>query len=52
MLRVFDEGDEFPVEFPIPTNERTPAPEFAVKDSSTRTITLKNYRSKAVLLDF
>jgi peroxiredoxin len=35
-----------------PTNERKPAPEFALKDDKDRTITLKNYRGKVVLLDF
>jgi peroxiredoxin len=35
-----------------PTNERKPAPDFALKDGKGRTITLKNYRGKVVLLDF
>jgi len=35
-----------------PTNERKSAPEFALKDDKGRTITLKNYRGKVVLLDF
>src|SRR5216683_8235123 len=35
-----------------PANERKPAPEFALKDSSGKTIRLKNYRGKVVLLDF
>jgi peroxiredoxin len=35
-----------------PTNERKLAPEFALKDDKGRTITLKNYRGKVVLLDF
>lgn len=33
-------------------SERKPAPEFALKDSSGRTVTLKDYRGKVVLLDF
>jgi cytochrome c biogenesis protein CcmG/thiol:disulfide interchange protein DsbE len=32
--------------------ERKPAPDFALKDSSGKTIRLKNYRGKVVLLDF
>jgi peroxiredoxin len=35
-----------------PANERKPAPEFALKDSSGKTIKLKKYRGKVVLLDF
>lgn len=35
-----------------PTNERKPAPEFALKDSSGKTVSLKDYRGKVVLLDF
>lgn len=35
-----------------PASERKPAPEFALKDDQSRTITLKNYRGKVVLLDF
>jgi thiol-disulfide isomerase/thioredoxin len=33
-------------------SDRKPAPEFALKDSNGRTVTLKNYRGKVVLLDF
>jgi cytochrome c biogenesis protein CcmG/thiol:disulfide interchange protein DsbE len=32
--------------------ERKPAPEFALKDADGRTVQLKNYRGKVVLLDF
>jgi peroxiredoxin len=35
-----------------PTSERKPAPEFALKDSSGKTVSLKDYRGKVVLLDF
>jgi peroxiredoxin len=35
-----------------PANERKPAPEFALKDSTGKMITLKQYRGKIVLLDF
>jgi peroxiredoxin len=35
-----------------PANERKAAPEFALKDSSGKTIKLKKYRGKVVLLDF
>jgi peroxiredoxin len=35
-----------------PVSERKPAPEFALKDSRGRTIPLKNYRGKVVMLDF
>ena len=35
-----------------PTSERKPAPEFALKDTSGRTASLKHYRGKVVLLDF
>jgi|SRR5438270_8360392 len=35
-----------------PAKQRKPAPEFALQDSSGKTITLKNYRGKVVLLDF
>lgn len=35
-----------------PANERKPAPAFALKDSSGKTVKLKQYRSKVVLLDF
>lgn len=31
---------------------RKPAPEFALKDSAGKTVTLKKYRGKVVLLDF
>ena len=33
-------------------NERQPAPEFALKDSSDNTVSLKDYRGKVILLDF
>jgi cytochrome c biogenesis protein CcmG/thiol:disulfide interchange protein DsbE len=32
--------------------QRRPAPEFALKDSAGKTITLKKYRGKVVVLDF
>jgi peroxiredoxin len=35
-----------------PANERKAAPQFALKESSGKTIELKNYRGKVVLLDF
>jgi peroxiredoxin len=35
-----------------PAKARKPAPEFALQDSSGKTISLKNYRGKVVLLDF
>ena len=35
-----------------PANERKPAPEFALKDSSDNLVSLKNYRGKVILLDF
>ena len=35
-----------------PVKERKPAPEFALKDSSGKTVNLKDYRGKVVLLDF
>lgn len=35
-----------------PTNERKAAPQFALKDISGKTIELKNYHGKVVLLDF
>jgi cytochrome c biogenesis protein CcmG/thiol:disulfide interchange protein DsbE len=35
-----------------PANERKAAPEFALKDSSGATVSLKNYQGKVVLLDF
>ena len=35
-----------------PANEREAAPQFALKDSSGKTIGLKNYHGKVVLLDF
>lgn len=36
----------------LPTAQRKPAPEFALQDSSGRTVSLKDYRGKVVLLDF
>jgi len=33
-------------------SERQPAPAFALKDAAGRTVSLKNYRGKVVLLDF
>ena len=35
-----------------PANERKPAAEFALTDSSGKTVKLKDYRGKVVLLDF
>jgi peroxiredoxin len=35
-----------------PANQRKPAPEFVLKDSSGKTVSLKDYRGKVVLLDF
>jgi peroxiredoxin len=35
-----------------PPNQRQPAPEFVLKDSSGKTTRLKNYRGQVVLLDF
>jgi peroxiredoxin len=35
-----------------PAQDRKPAPDFALKDVSGRTVTLKDYRGKVVLLDF
>jgi cytochrome c biogenesis protein CcmG/thiol:disulfide interchange protein DsbE len=35
-----------------PANERQPAPQFALQDSSGKTIQLTEYRGKVVLLDF
>jgi peroxiredoxin len=35
-----------------PATERKAAPQFALKDSSGKTIRLKNYRGRVVLLDF
>ena len=35
-----------------PANERKAAPQFALKDSSGKTIELKSYHGKVVLLDF
>src|SRR2546427_11685263 len=34
------------------TAERKPAPNFALKDASGRTVKLKGYRGKVILLDF
>jgi peroxiredoxin len=36
----------------LPAAQRKPAPEFALQDSSGKTVSLKNYRGKVVLLDF
>jgi cytochrome c biogenesis protein CcmG/thiol:disulfide interchange protein DsbE len=36
----------------LPATERKPAPEFTLKDSSGKTVKLKKYRGKVVLLDF
>lgn len=35
-----------------PANERKAAPQFALKESSGKTIEVKNYQGKIVLLDF
>jgi peroxiredoxin len=35
-----------------PATERKPAPDFVLKDSSGKTVKLKNYRGKVLLLDF
>jgi cytochrome c biogenesis protein CcmG/thiol:disulfide interchange protein DsbE len=35
-----------------PASQRKPAPEFALKDGAGKSITLKDYRGKVVLLDF
>ncbi len=35
-----------------PAKLRRPAPEFALKDSSDNTVSLKDYRGKVILLDF
>jgi peroxiredoxin len=35
-----------------PANQRKPAPEFTLQDSSGKTVSLKDYRGKSVLLDF
>lgn len=35
-----------------PAAERKPAPDFALKDASDKTVTLKDFRGKVVLLDF
>ena len=35
-----------------PANQRKAAPDFRLKDSSDRTVTLKDFRGKVVLLDF
>jgi len=35
-----------------PANEREPAPQFALKDSTDNLVSLKNYRGKVILLDF
>lgn len=36
----------------LPAAQRKPAPEFALQDSSGKTVSLKEYRGKVVLLDF
>lgn len=36
----------------LPPGERKPAPEFALQDNSGKTVSLKDYRGKVVLLDF
>ena len=49
---------ETPADQPIvravlqPAGQRKPAPEFALKDSSGKTVRLKKYRGKVILLDF
>jgi peroxiredoxin len=35
-----------------PATERKPAPDFVLKDSSGKTVKLKNYKGKVLLLDF
>jgi cytochrome c biogenesis protein CcmG/thiol:disulfide interchange protein DsbE len=35
-----------------PANDRRPAPEFTLKDSAGKTVNLKKYRGKVVVLDF
>jgi peroxiredoxin len=35
-----------------PASDRKPAPEFTLKDASRKTVKLKDYRGKVVLLDF
>lgn len=35
-----------------PAGDRQPAPDFALQDASGRTVSLKDYRGKVVLLDF
>jgi cytochrome c biogenesis protein CcmG/thiol:disulfide interchange protein DsbE len=35
-----------------PANERRPAPEFTLKDSTGKTVDIKKYRGKIVVLDF
>jgi peroxiredoxin len=36
----------------LPATERKPAPGFVLKDAAGKTVRLKNYRGKVVLLDF
>jgi cytochrome c biogenesis protein CcmG/thiol:disulfide interchange protein DsbE len=36
----------------LPASQRKPAPEFALRDNSGKTVSLKDYRGKVVLLDF
>lgn len=36
----------------LPASQRKPAPEFALQDSFGKTVSLKDYRGKVVLLDF
>ena len=36
----------------VPSAERKPAPDFALKDSTGKQFTLKHYRGKVLLLDF